>query len=100
ANILLDRDGSPHVTDFGLAKRVADSDLTQAGAMVGTPSYMAPEQARARPGAITTAADVYGLGAVLYFLLTGAPPFRGETALETLQQAQEREPPAPSLLNP
>ena len=90
----------PHVTDFGLAKRVqGDSGLTQSGAIVGTPSYMAPEQAAARKD-LTTAADVYALGAILYECLTGQPPFKGDTALDTLMQVLEKEPERPSRLNP
>jgi serine/threonine-protein kinase len=101
ANILLDSDGRPHVTDFGLAKRLAaDSTLTQSGAIVGTPSYMAPEQASASKDACTTVTDVYGLGAVLYALLTGRPPFHGVTPLDTLALLRERDPEPPRTSNP
>jgi tetratricopeptide (TPR) repeat protein len=100
ANILLDGQGEPHVTDFGLAKRVAgDSSLTQTGAIVGTPSYMPPEQARAEKS-LTTAIDVYSLGAVLYEVLTGRPPFRASTPLDTLLQVLEQEPQPPRQLAP
>jgi hypothetical protein len=98
-NVLLDRDGTPFVTDFGLAKRTGDSGLTQSGAIVGTPSYMAPEQARADK-TLTTACDVYSLGAILYELLTGKPPFRGATPLDTVLQVLEQDPVAPSQLRP
>jgi outer membrane protein assembly factor BamB len=82
-NILLDEDGQPHITDFGLAKQFeSDSDLTRTGAVMGTPSYMSPEQARGEK-TLTTAADVYSLGAVLYELLTGVPPFQKETTMAT-----------------
>jgi eukaryotic-like serine/threonine-protein kinase len=100
SNILLDREGQPHISDFGLAKRIeTDASLTQTGAIVGTPQYMAPEQTSGRKGAVTTATDVYGLGAVLYALLTGKPPFQGETVLETLEQVREREPGSPRRIN-
>jgi WD40 repeat protein len=115
SNVLLDRDGRPHVADFGLAKWLgSENDLTQTGALLGTPSYMAPEQAspgpRPRLGAdpdpgrgfydgVTTAADVYGLGAVLYALLTGRPPFCGPTMLLTLEQVRRDPPPLPRSIN-
>ncbi len=92
-------DAVPHITDFGLAKRVtADTGQTRTGAIVGTPSYMAPEQARGVK-ALTTAADVYSLGAILYELLTGRPPFKAETPLETLRQVTDDEPTRPRSLD-
>jgi WD40 repeat protein len=106
ANILLewpagpDRPPVPHVADFGLAKRLdLDMHLSLEDGLVGTPVYMAPEQAL-RKSDLTTAVDVHGLGAVLYFLLTGQPPFKAETILETVQQVIEREPARPRSLKP
>jgi eukaryotic-like serine/threonine-protein kinase len=101
ANVMLTADGRPKVTDFGLARRLEpDGGLTLSGAPMGTPSYMAPEQARGDRGAIAPATDVYALGAILYECLTGRPPFRAETAAATLQQVLRDEPVAPSRLNP
>lgn len=103
SNILLDADDQPHVTDFGLAKQLGDgsgSGPTRSGAILGTPSYMAPEQVAGRGEEVRSATDVYGLGALLYELLTGRPPFRSDTALDTLRQVLENEPAPPRLLNP
>ncbi|QDV39461.1 WD40 repeat domain-containing serine/threonine protein kinase [Tautonia plasticadhaerens] len=101
ANILVDAEGQPHVADFGLAKRIeADGGLTQSGAIMGTPEYMAPEQAAGRAKELTTAVDIYSLGAVLFALLTGRPPFRGDSVMETLRKVVEQEPPRPRALDP
>ena len=100
SNILLDEAGEPHVADFGLAGLFDPADPSaHTAAVVGTPGYMAPEQAR-DPAQVTTAADVYGLGAVLYALLTGRPPFRAATAVATLEQAANQTPVRVSALNP
>jgi WD40 repeat protein/tRNA A-37 threonylcarbamoyl transferase component Bud32 len=97
ANVLLTAEGAPKVADFGLAKQER-SELTATGAILGTPSYMAPEQAAGDNQAVGPAADVYALGAILYELLTGRPPFRAATVLETLEQVRTQEPVAPSQL--
>jgi eukaryotic-like serine/threonine-protein kinase len=98
-NVLLDAQGEPHLTDFGLAKLVEkDSTLTHTMAMLGTPSYMSPEQARGEAKQLTTAVDVYGLGAVFYELLTGQPPFAGGTTVDTVRQVLDKEPRRPSLI--
>jgi serine/threonine-protein kinase len=101
SNILLDLKGRPHVTDFGLAKCVeAETHLTPSGFIIGTPSYMAPEQVSGPRSIVTASADIYGLGAVLYKLLIGRPPFQAETVFETLQQVLDRQPPPLRSLNP
>ena len=100
ANILVDTEGHPHVTDFGLAKRVeAEIEMTATGVILGTPAYMSPEQAVGHRGAITTATDVYGLGAILYALLTSKPPFGGDGVMETLDAVRTRPPEPPTRLN-
>ncbi len=100
-NILLDKNGEPHLTDFGLARLVeAESTVTSTLEVLGTPSYMAPEQAVGNNAQLTSATDVYGLGAVLYQLLTGQPPFAGGTTYETIRLLRETEPRHPRLLNP
>jgi tetratricopeptide (TPR) repeat protein len=101
ANILLTTSGVPKISDFGLARRLEGGDrITWTGTAVGTPSYMAPEQANGAAGRVGPAVDVYGLGAILYELLTGRPPFRAGTALETLRQVLADEPVPPSRSNP
>jgi serine/threonine-protein kinase len=100
ANVLLTRDGQPKITDFGLAKRLdVEKGQTQSGSILGTPSYMAPEQAGGKTREIGPAADVYALGAILYELLTGRPPFRAETPLDTVLQVVSEEPAPPRRLN-
>jgi len=103
SNILIHSDGRPLVGDFGLAKRIdlgADAGLTETGAILGTPSYMAPEQAASRRGAIGPPTDVYGLGAILYQMLTGRPPFQAASPLDTILLVLEQDPVPPRALNP
>jgi serine/threonine-protein kinase len=101
ANVLLDAQSEPHLTDFGLAKLIEqESTLTKTMDVLGTPSYMSPEQAAGRATELTAATDIYGLGAVLYEMLTGSPPFAGGTTYETIRLVLETEPRRPSLWNP
>jgi serine/threonine protein kinase len=100
-NVLLDAESEPHLTDFGLARLVeSESTITRTLEVLGTPSYMAPEQAVANNADVSSATDVYGLGAVLYQLLTGHPPFAGGTTFETVRLVLDTEPRPPRLLNP
>src|SRR5438034_10866250 len=100
-NILLDAKGEPHLTDFGLARLVeSESTVTRTMEVLGTPSYMAPEQAVGNNAAVSSVTDIYGLGAVLYQLLTGQPPFAGGTTYETIKLLLDTEPRQPRLLNP
>ena len=101
ANVLLsDVEGQPKITDFGLAKMPGSQIHTQTGQILGTPSYMAPEQAAGQGTRITAATDIYALGGILYESLTGRPPFRAATPLDTVLQVLEQEPAPPRLLNP
>jgi eukaryotic-like serine/threonine-protein kinase len=105
SNVLIDKEGQPLVTDFGLAKRVQDAgassshSLTQTGAILGTPSYMSPEQAAGTRGILTPATDVYSLGAIFYEMLTGRPPFQAATHVDTVLLVLEQEVVPPRLLN-
>ncbi|MDB2346524.1 serine/threonine protein kinase [Verrucomicrobiales bacterium] len=100
-NILMDADGNPHVSDFGIAKRLdCDSQLTITGVIMGSPSYMSPEQASGATADTREASDIYSLGAILYALLTGRPPFQAATPMKTLEQVSSREPVPPRALNP
>lgn len=99
-NVLLDINGEPRVTDFGLAKQVdTDSELTASGQVLGTPSYMPPEQAAGKLSDIGPASDIYSLGAILYACLTGRPPFQGASPTDVILQVLNDTPPAPRTLN-
>ncbi|HTL16021.1 MAG TPA: serine/threonine-protein kinase, partial [Patescibacteria group bacterium] len=99
ANVLMDEQDQPHVTDFGLAKvKDRESDLTLSSDVLGSPNYMAPEQAAGKADQLTTAADVYSLGAIMYETLTGRPPFKSPSALETMRMVIETDPIAPHVL--
>jgi serine/threonine protein kinase len=100
ANILLTADGTPKIADFGLAKNLEESGHTRSGSVLGTPAYMAPEQAEGQLGRIGPATDVYALGAILYQVLTGQPPFQGTTLLETLEKVRTEEPIPPRRVKP
>ncbi len=101
SNVLFDRDGTPKIADFGLAKRMEIEDgETITGQVIGTPSYMAPEQAQGWAREIGQAADIYSLGAILYEMLTGRPPIKGETQAETIKLVLEEDPVSPSHLRP
>ncbi len=101
SNVLIDADGQPRITDFGLAKQIeGNSNLTASGQVMGTPSYMPPEQAAGRIDRIGPHSDVYAVGAILYEMLTGRPPFTGVSTLELLTAVMEKDPEAPHVINP
>jgi serine/threonine-protein kinase len=104
SNVLIDRAGTPYVADFGLARRIdvgsGEGGLTRSGAVVGTPAYMSPEQASGSRGRLGPASDVYGIGAVLYHMLTGRPPVQAANAVDAILAALEHEPLPPRLLSP
>lgn len=101
SNILLDAEGSPHITDFGLAKQISGAaDLTRRSATIGTPSYMAPEQAAGTWGVVGPTSDVYSLGSILYHMLTGRPPFQSASPVDTVLMLLEQDVVPPRVLNP
>ena len=100
SNILIDTAGEPHVSDFGLAKRLeADQSVTHTGAILGTPCYMSPEQAAGSRGDVGPASDVWSLGAILYQMLTGRPPFQAASPMDTLLAVLEADPPVPRSID-
>lgn len=100
SNVLLDADGQPHVTDFGLAKQTDAASITKTGAVLGTPAYMAPEQAAGARGVVGPASDVYSLGSILYHTLTGRPPFQAASPVDTVLLLLEQDPVPPRVINP
>ena len=101
SNILIDGEGEPHVTDFGLAKRVEEAEsLTRTGAVLGTPAYMAPEQAAGARGEVGPASDVFSLGTILYQMLTGKPPFQAASPVDTILMLLEQDVVPPRVVNP
>jgi eukaryotic-like serine/threonine-protein kinase len=100
SNVLFGTDGTPKITDFGLAKRLEEEGYTETGQVLGSPSYIPPEQAQGRAKEVGPAADVYALGAILYEMLTGRPPFKGASPLETVMQVLNEDPVPPSRLQP
>src|SRR5262249_37060525 len=100
ANVLLAADGTPKIADFGLARNLDEAERTRTGLVLGTPSYMAPEQARGKRREVGRATDVYALGAILYECLTGRPPFKGENDVETVLQVVHQEPTPVRRLRP
>ena len=101
SNILIDQNHEPHITDFGLAKHSSgESGLTQTGVILGTPSYMAPEQAAGSRGDVGVHSDIYSLGAMLYYMVTGRPPFQAASPMDTIMLVLEQEPVAPRIINP
>lgn len=101
SNIMIDENGEPHITDFGLARPISDApSLTRTGAVLGTPAYMAPEQAAGNRGQLGPASDVYSLGSILYHILTGRAPFQASTPVDVVLMVLEQDPVLPRVLNP
>lgn len=101
SNILIDDEGQPHVNDFGLAKRISAQDsITRSGAVIGTPAYMAPEQAAGQRGQVGPVSDVYALGSILYHAIAGQPPFTGDSAVDVVLRVLEEDAPMARTINP